>query len=141
MRGRPFPRGKSGNPGGRPKVIAHVRDLAREHTAVAIATLVSVMKNAKSPLAARVAAANAILDRGYGRPGFMTTVDFRLPELVSANDALRAISAISAAVAAGDMAPTEAVQLCHLVEAYTRAIETVEFDRRIRVLEERETAK
>jgi hypothetical protein len=30
MRGRPFKKGESGNPGGRPKVTAELRELARE---------------------------------------------------------------------------------------------------------------
>lgn len=63
-----FKPGQSGNPGGRPKVIADVKDLARSHTETAIATLVDVMTTEDQPAAARVAAANAILDRGYGKP-------------------------------------------------------------------------
>ena len=66
--GKPFQKGQSGNPGGRPKVVAEVKELAREHTAEAIRTLVSIMTNSKSPPAARVSAANALLDRGYGKP-------------------------------------------------------------------------
>jgi len=66
--GKPFQKGQSGNPGGRPKVVAEVKELAREHTAEAIQTLVSIMSNPKSAPAARVSAANALLDRGYGRP-------------------------------------------------------------------------
>lgn len=56
------------NPGGRPKQLASVRDLAREKTEKAISTLVSVMDGRKSPPNARVAAAVALLDRGWGRP-------------------------------------------------------------------------
>ena len=39
-----------------------------EHTGEAIETLVSIMTNPKSAPAARVSAANALLDRGYGKP-------------------------------------------------------------------------
>ena len=42
-------------------------DLAREHTEVAIATLVEIAERGENE-SARVAAANAILDRGYGKP-------------------------------------------------------------------------
>src|SRR4029077_7054307 len=52
---------------GRPKVVAEVRELAREHTSKAVETLVS-MTNQKAAPAARVSAANALLDRGYGKP-------------------------------------------------------------------------
>ena len=62
----PFEKGQSGNPGGRPKVVAEVKGLAREYTSQAIETLVSIMTNTKAAPAARVSAANALLDRGYG---------------------------------------------------------------------------
>jgi hypothetical protein len=64
----PFEKGKSGNPGGRPKVVGEVQALAREHTKEAVETLRDIMLDKKAPPAARVAAANSILDRGYGRP-------------------------------------------------------------------------
>jgi hypothetical protein len=64
----PFEKGQSGNPGGRPKVIAEVKELSRAHTGAAIETLASIMSNPKAAPAARVSAANALLDRGYGKP-------------------------------------------------------------------------
>jgi hypothetical protein len=67
MRGRPFKKGQSGNPGGRPKIVAEVQELARAHTTSAMNTLVEIAENKKAPPAARVAAANGLLDRGWGR--------------------------------------------------------------------------
>jgi hypothetical protein len=67
-KGRPFPKGVSGNPGGRPKVLGDVQELAREQSPQAINTLAKIMNDEKTPPAARVAAANALLDRGYGKP-------------------------------------------------------------------------
>lgn len=58
--------GQSGNPGGRPREIGYLRELAREKTEEAIETLADVMQHGSD--AARVAAATALLDRGYGRP-------------------------------------------------------------------------
>ena len=46
---------------------ATLAELARSHTTEALETLVDVMKHGKTP-SARVAAASAILDRGYGKP-------------------------------------------------------------------------
>ena len=66
-RGRPFRKGVSGNPGGRPKVVGPLRDLARQHTLEAVGVLVDIMRHGQSDRA-RAAAAEAILDRGHGRP-------------------------------------------------------------------------
>lgn len=60
--------GQSGNPSGRPAVIAELRDLARAHTGEALETLCEVMRDKGAPPAARVAAVSHILDRGYGKP-------------------------------------------------------------------------
>lgn len=67
-KGRPFPKGISGNPGGRPKVLGEVQELARQKSPEAVNTLSNIMHDEKAPPAARVAAANALLDRGYGKP-------------------------------------------------------------------------
>jgi hypothetical protein len=50
------------------KASAEIRSLARSHTETAVNTLVSIMRQEKSPAAARVQAATALLDRGYGKP-------------------------------------------------------------------------
>lgn len=63
-----FVRGKSGNPGGRPKEVMNVVQLARAATPMAMRTLTSIADSEEAPAAARVAAANALLDRGWGKP-------------------------------------------------------------------------
>ena len=67
-RGRPFVKGHSGNPRGRPKRDQDIAALARAYTLDAIAILASTMADPRTPPATRVMAANALLDRGYGRP-------------------------------------------------------------------------
>jgi len=58
--------------------------VARTHTAEALATLVAIMTNGDAPATARVSAANAVLDRAWGKP----RQDF---ELSSAGDPVAAI--------------------------------------------------
>src|SRR5271163_4099948 len=72
-------KGESGNITGLPKrpeaieaieakkIVADVKVAAREHTRDALDTLKAVMSDAKAPPAARVSAATAMLDRGWGR--------------------------------------------------------------------------
>lgn len=59
-------KGMSGNPGGRPKLEVSIRDLAQQNSMEALETLVQVMRTGKP--GERLIAANAILDRAYGRP-------------------------------------------------------------------------
>jgi hypothetical protein len=65
--------GPSPNPGGRPKEVGDVRELAKKYTAEAVQTLAKIMRSEDAPPAARTAAATALLDRAYGRPA--TSVD------------------------------------------------------------------
>ena len=59
-------KGMSGNPGGRPKLEVSIRDLAQQNSMEALETLVQVMRTGKP--GERLIAANAILDRAYGKP-------------------------------------------------------------------------
>jgi hypothetical protein len=58
--------------------------MARTHSVQALDTLVAIMGNPDAPATARVSAANAVLDRAWGKP----RQDF---ELSSAGDAVAAI--------------------------------------------------
>ena len=63
-----FAKGQSGNSGGRPSGLGRIRTIAQQHTDNAIETLVRVMNSETASPSAQVAAASALLDRGYGRP-------------------------------------------------------------------------
>jgi hypothetical protein len=61
----------SPNPLGRPKMpktAKEVKELAKEHTPLALKTLAAVCGNPKAPPAARVAASEALLSRAWGKP-------------------------------------------------------------------------
>src|SRR5262245_56629979 len=72
----PFVKGVSGNPAGRraenPDTSA-AKMLARRHTHEAMRMLVKIMKSSTSD-SARIIAAEAILDRGWGKPAHAVSV-------------------------------------------------------------------
>jgi len=56
----------------------NLSELARHHTNDALDALVEIMKSGQSD-SARIAAATAILDRGYGRPTKTTSLEVNAP--------------------------------------------------------------
>ena len=52
----------------------NLADLAKGHAEAAMKTLVDIAKDRQAPPAARVSAATAILDRGFGKPAQAMTV-------------------------------------------------------------------
>lgn len=106
--GRPFSKGVSGNPGGRPIVSKDVQELARQHTPEAMRALLEALHDPRQ----KVAAACAILDRGYGRPTQAHTIDHNFSAAAARDEALAAIAFASSGVAAlpqDDPAEFEAV--------------------------------
>lgn len=49
------------------KAKTEIRSLARSHTETALKVLAGIMNEATAPHAARVSAANSLLDRGWGK--------------------------------------------------------------------------
>lgn len=57
----------SGNPGGRPRELGSLSQLARTHTVEALTCIVNTMRETESD-DVRIKAASMLLDRGYGKP-------------------------------------------------------------------------
>lgn len=68
-------KGQSGNPKGRPKVPDDVRELARMHTPAALLVQVGIMQDAEAPAAARITAAENVINRAYGKPESTTNLN------------------------------------------------------------------
>lgn len=62
-------------------------------------------------------------------------VHFELPPMREARDAVEASAAIVAAVAAGQLTPSEAAELSKIVESYTRILQAADFETRLAKVE------
>ena len=85
-RGKPFQKGQSGNPAGRRAEIGPIKELARVHAPEAIDVLAMALRDDSARV--RVAAAEVILDRAYGKPSQHHELDLG-DELVQRLDAAR----------------------------------------------------
>jgi hypothetical protein len=64
-------------------------------------------------------------------------VGFELPPIACAADAAKASAALVAAVAVGDLTPSEAAELGKLIESFVRSLEASELESRLARLEQR----
>ncbi len=133
QRGRPWPKGTSGNPRGPGTGSRNRTSLLLDRLAEgeAEAVLASVLGAAKG---GDMAAAKVLLDRVWparrGRP-----VRLELPELRTPADLAAALGAVAGAVGRGDLSPEEGGAVAAVLEAQRRAIETLDLERRIAALE------
>lgn len=69
------------------KAPANIRSLARSHTESALRVLAGIMNQDEAPAAARVSAAQALLDRGWGKAvQALTHTDLSLEDLLDQLD-------------------------------------------------------
>jgi hypothetical protein len=126
-------RGVSGNRAGKPPGARHKATLAAEALLEGEAEALS-RKAIQLALAGDVSALRICLDRivpaRKDRP-----VWFDLPKMNEARDAVNASAAIAAAVAGGDLTPSEAAELSKVIDGYARSLQTVELEERLSKLE------
>jgi hypothetical protein len=90
------------------KAPLEIRSLARKYTNKAIATLVDIMGAPNAPPAARVLAANSLLDRGWGKATQLVDVQGEIKQLVEVK-----LNVVQAAPARDIDATCEPVALEH----------------------------
>jgi hypothetical protein len=133
-RGRPFQVGQSGNPKGKPPGARHrITMLAEKLMADDTETVVRAVVDAAK--GGDMTAARLILDR-IAPPRKGSPVSFKLPAIKTAADVTKALSAVAASMASGDLTPEEANAVASVIETKRKAIETQELESRIVALEQ-----
>jgi Family of unknown function (DUF5681) len=131
--GRRFEKGRSGNPAGRPRGSRNRSTLAAQLLLQGEAEALT-RKAVELALGGDPAALRLCLDRLIA-PHRGRLVAFALPPMRTPADLAPAMDAIAAAVARGVLAPAEAAELAKVVDTFANAIETRDFDSRLRALE------
>ena len=131
---RGFQKGQSGNPRGRPKGARHKTTLAMEAIlegeAEALTRKAIELANNGEATALRLCLDRLLPVRKDRH------IRFALPPIDTPADLPKATAALIAAVAAGEITPSEAAELGRLVEAHGKAIEIHDHEARIRAIEE-----
>ena len=129
----PFQKGECGNPAGRPRGSRNRATLLMESLLADDAEAIG-RKAIEMAKQGDMAAIRLCMDRlapvRKGEP-----VAFELPPLDKPADSVAAAAEIVAAVAAGELTPSEAADLAKVVDVYVRAIATTAFDERLTKLE------
>jgi hypothetical protein len=134
-RGRPFQPGNAGRPKG-----------SRNKTTLALEALLDgdgealIRKAVGMALAGDTTALRLCLDR-IMPPRKDRHIQFALPKLETAADAVKASAALCEAVAHGDLTPSEAGELARLVEGYMKAVDLHDIQQRLDRLEAAQGAR
>ncbi len=130
-RGKPFPQG---NPG-RPKGSRHKYTMAAQALLDGEAEALT-RRAIDAALGGDTAALRLCLERVVPvRKG--APIVFNMPAIDTVDDIGKALGAVVAAVAAGDLTPDEGAVIAGLLETKRKTIETVEIEKRLTALEER----
>ena len=133
-RGKPFKKGQSGNPEGRPKGSRNKTTLAMEALLDGEAEAIT-RKAIEKAKAGDMTAIRLCLERTISavksRP-----IEIDLPPVETAKDITAAHGAVIAAMARGELTPDDAAAIAGVLESRRRAIETVELEARISAIEQ-----
>ena len=135
QRGKPFQKGQSGNPNGRPLGARNQRTLALEELMDGEIEAIT-RKAIEAAKAGDIAAIRLVMDRVLP-PARSRPISIDLPVLTDAASVSSAQAEILKAVAIGDLRLDEAESLSGLLEARRKSLETVELEYRIKELEAR----
>ncbi|PZP56268.1 MAG: hypothetical protein DI586_04295 [Micavibrio aeruginosavorus] len=133
QRGRPFKKGQSGNPNGKPKGTQH-------HATRAVLQLLDgeadtlTRKAIELALKGDTTALRLCLER-LAAPAKDKPIYITLPKLRGAEHAAEALASVIAEMSSGSITPSEAAAVAGLLETYRRTLETVDIEQRLAALE------
>lgn len=135
QRGRPFKRGQSGNPAGRPKGIRNKATMAAQTLLDGEAEALT-RKCVEMALEGDSSAMRLCLERLVppAKESAIEADSVRLPP-ISAKNLPACVAALTRAVAGGRLRPSEGRALADLLGTYSKAVEIYEIERRIVALE------
>jgi uncharacterized protein DUF5681 len=136
-RGRPFAKGQSGNPAGRPRGTRNRATLAMQVLIDGEAQALT-RKAVELALEGNTTALRMCLDR-IAPPRRERVAPLKLPPVRDAADFAATMTAIMAAAGEGAISPDEGSRLAKLVEIFLRSVETRDFERRLQLLESQPT--
>lgn len=129
-----YKKGCSGNPNGKPKGARNKSTLAAE--ALLEGSLDRICKRVEEEaLNGNMQAAKMILER-FLPPRKDRSIEIDLPSIDTFEDVLSAVGFIVNAVGKGEITPSEGELLARTVESYSKALETYQFEDRLKSVEE-----
>jgi Family of unknown function (DUF5681) len=128
-----WPRGKSGNPKGRPAGSRNRASLIAE-VSIGGQTEELAKKAIAMALNGDVVALRLCLERVLP-PARERPCLFRMPKLQTTSDAIAVLALVSDGLAKGELLPYEAEALCNVVATFTKTIELTALEDRLEALE------
>ena len=135
QRGKPFEKGRSGNPNGRPEGSRNKATILAQALFDGQAEEL-IQKCIQMALEGDSTAMRLCIER-LVPPRKDRPVNLDLPKMECVEDTVNAMAVISSGVADGELTPSEGQALSGMVENYRKAIETSELEERICKLEKR----
>jgi hypothetical protein len=133
QRGKPFKRGETGNPNGRPIGARNKATLAAEALLDGESEALT-RKAIDMAMSGDGSALRLCMDRLVA-PRKDRPISFALPPLETTGDIVKAASAVVAGVAAGDLTPSEAMDLGKLIDSFANAMKADDLHKRMEAIE------
>ena len=130
-----FQKGQSGNPKGK------VKGTKNKATRFIESLMQSELNNIGEKLielavTGNLQAIKLVLDRVMP-PKTSRSIEIEMPKIENSTDALQAISTVIYAVGQGELTPSEGEAMTKIIQSFTQAIQSYEFDQRLSRLEQK----